>query len=566
MSDLLARLARSRTRDVAFALEDGDELTFAEWDDASRRHAAVLAARGFGQDARMGLSFDNASYLDFAVAYMAVLRAGATAVPLSKGLPAGQLDRVIDVCGLAALIHPASTAAPFVNCRCVALDRSAPAGSRQSPRSHTPRPDDLAELVLTSGSTAAPKIVAVPHANLKGELALSRSARQRAGKHLHAIPVGTNWGQFVLRSTLTAAMTGVVMGRFEPSRMLRLVEVHRPSELLLTPPMAHMLLAIAADGRHDLSSIATVRLSGAPAAPAILDRLLVLFAGATVSIGYSSTEAAPACTLMEYPPDPPDSVGRPPDGHHVDVIDERGNSVASGVAGEVRLRVDGIPPRSYLRHQELEPCASTDGWVRTGDFGRLDEDGYLRLAGRRSETVNVGGRMVFTPEVEAALLQHPSVADVAVVGLAADVLGEQLGAAVVVQGSLTPADLRRFARPRLADYQVPSVMLTVDEIPTTAAGKADSLAVQRMLHDRAARGRRGEADHAPLESQLVELWQEILEQSEIDPSDDLAERGASSLDAFAVLARLEQEHGIRVPPSRFLVQPTIRDQVRAIRM
>jgi acyl-CoA synthetase (AMP-forming)/AMP-acid ligase II len=518
---LLSRRAALLPDRVAIRVDGGGTLTFGEWDRRACAVAGALAGRG----ARIGLHFDNATYIDYAVAYVAVLRAGATAVPLSRALPDRERARMEREAEVADVLRPP-------------LD----VGSRRVRPPAAVRPDDLAEILFTSGSTGAPKAVAVTHANLAGEIAPAEATHDPRATQLHAVPLGTNWGQFALRACLSAGISSIVMPAFHAARALELIARHRPSELLVAPPTALLLLAAAREFGADTRSIATVRLSGAPTRPAVVAELLRVFPEASVHVGYSCTEASPACTMAEFPGDPPDSVGRAPAGCEVEV---------DGPRGEVRLRASATPCRRYLNADG--EGVFEDGWVRTGDLGRLDGDGYLRLRGRVAEVIDVGGQAVHPDEVEAVLSEHPAVAGAAVVGIPSDLLGEQIAAAIVASAPVDTVAVARFARERLAAHKCPATIRVVEELPIGPAGKVSKRELRRLLR-RPARVSRAGAEV------LLALWREALEQDDLGLDDDLAARGADSLTAFAVHARL----GTTLPPSRFLVLPTVRAQARAV--
>ncbi|MDI5942531.1 AMP-binding protein, partial [Micromonospora sp. DH15] len=188
---------------------------------------------------------------------------------------------------------------------------------------------------------------------------------------------------------------------------------------------------------------------------------------------YTSTEAAPAQTTMIWDPARRDAVGRPVGGQ-LRVADADGNPLPPGTTGDVWLRAPY--PRAYYRDDAANRATFRDGWVRMGDVGRIDADGYLYLTDRHQDVIKSGAFKVSSLEVEAALHEHPLVAEAAVVGVPHPVLGSAVAAAVVARphadaAGLTLPALRAFLADRLADYQLPARLLLLAELPRNEGGK-----------------------------------------------------------------------------------------------
>ena len=184
---------------------------------------------------------------------------------------------------------------------------------------------------------------------------------------------------------------------------------------------------------------------------------------------YTSTEAMPAQTAMIFGADRPDSIGRPLAGD-VAVRDERGADLAAGKLGMVWLRVPA-EPRRYVSIQDGSEVTFRDGWVRMGDYGYLDDAGYLYLVDRESDIIKSAGFKVSTLHIEAELNEHPDVADCAVFGIPDESLGMAVAAAVVSKQSLELQEIRRFLIDRLRTHELPTTLLRVDELPRNVMGK-----------------------------------------------------------------------------------------------
>lgn len=455
---------------AAIEVHGVDRLTFSGWHAAAGSLAAGLHRRGLRRGDRVALLFGPAEWTGFAIAYCGVQRAGGVAVPLSVRLAPPQVSGVLEHCSARAVLHgPSVTPPPGV--------WAATIGELEGgePPEAGPGPDDLAQILYTSGTTGRPKGVAATHANLTAgapnhprRLALGHSER-----FLHAFGIGTNAAQTMLLLALRARAAALTLPQFTPGRFARLVEAPGVGSMFCVPAAALELLNSGALGGRDTTRVHLVGSTAAALPPAVALRLAEAFPNAAIVNTYTSTEAAPAQTTAVFDPTRPDAVGRAPAGT-VKIADRAGRPLPAGATGEVWLRAPH--PRAYVGDEAANRATFRDGWVRMGDLGRLDADGYLYLADRDSDLVSSGAFKVSTLEVEAALYEHPRVAEVAVVGVPHPVLGAAVAAAVVPRAGTPPAEvtlpaLRQFLSGRLADYQLPSRVLTLDRLPRNDAGK-----------------------------------------------------------------------------------------------
>jgi acyl-CoA synthetase (AMP-forming)/AMP-acid ligase II len=234
--------------------------------------------------------------------------------------------------------------------------------------------------------------------------------------------------------------------------------------------------------RRDLRSLRSVLLGGAPSSPALIRRVRDTL-GVEVSVRYSSTEVGIATASL--PDDPVDvlatTVGKPTPGVELRIVDDASRPVAAGVAGEVVVRSPATM-RGYWRDPDAtRAVVDDDGWIHTGDVGFLDDAGYLRLVGRRSEMFIRGGYNVHPSEVEDVLARHPKVAQVAVVGVPDRVLGEAGWAFVVPRDPAAPptlAELRAFVGSELASFKRPDGLTVLAALPTTPMFKVDKTALR----------------------------------------------------------------------------------------
>lgn len=466
-------------------------LTFLDWQTRSDTLARGLIGRGLQRGDRVGLLFGGSGWIDFAVAYCGVHKAGGVAVPLSDRLPAAELAYTLADSAASCLIHEERLGPDWTGGWTATVDQidggpdqigGGPDQIGGSPDQaiEGPRPDDLAQILYTSGTTGRPKGVAATHANLTWGRGGRRRPFAHSGHLAHAFPIGTNAGQLMLVNALDAHPTVVTLPHFTPARFARLIEDYRAGTVFVVPAMAMELLRESVQDRHDLSGVLLLGSAAAPLPGAVAERLAVAFPNATIVNYYTSTEAAPAQTVMMYDSARPDSVGRAVGGGEIRIASEAGQPLPAGEIGEVWLR-SAARPRAYFGDADASGKVFVDGWVRMGDLGHLDADGYLHLADRESDVVKSGAFKVSTLHVEEAVHQHGHVVEAAVVGVPHPVLGKQLAAVIVLRAPLPPEELRVFLKERLAAHEMPARFLEVESLPRNLGGKVDKRALRRRL-------------------------------------------------------------------------------------
>ncbi|MCA2221089.1 class I adenylate-forming enzyme family protein [Nonomuraea aurantiaca] len=438
-------------------------LTLAEWDERSDAAAHGLLDQGVRPGDRVALVFGGRDWLDYAVSWMAVLKAGAVAVPLSDRLAEPELARLIKHCGATTLIRGGD-------------ELSGPA----EPVPVKVDPLGYAQILYTSGTTGQPKGVAASHANLTFPPVHPKRRPFAHSRHLvHAFPIGTNAGQVMLLHALSAAPTVVTLPLFTPARFAALIESYAAGTVFVVPAMAIELLGARVQDRHDLSSVLLLGSAAAALPPRVAAELTEAFPNATVANYYTSTEAAPAQTIMIYDPDRPGALGHA--AGNLKIVTADGDPAPPGETGEVWLRA-AAHSRAYYGEQRQQDTFQ-DGWVRMGDLGYLDDDGYLYLVDRESDVIKSGAFKVSTLQVEAALHEHPAVAEASVFGVPHPVMGMAVAAAVVSREPVTLAGVRAFLAERLAQHELPTRLLLVAALPRNAAGKVVKRELRSMAEE-----------------------------------------------------------------------------------
>jgi acyl-CoA synthetase (AMP-forming)/AMP-acid ligase II len=492
MLDATVREAAARFGDAAaLVAPEGWAMSFEDLDRVSDEAAAGLAALGIRPGDVVALALPSSP--DYAVAYAALAKLGAVAVglnPRSTGPERAAMVAVVApqlVLATRELAEGLSDNTPIepveradhVEKILASLRRGQ---TDQSPAELPPDPDRLVTIVLTSGTTGVPKgamfgareLAAVTEADTQGRW--GGGAPMLSGTQLAHVGFMTKLPWY-----LRTASTVHVVDRWRAHDVLRLIaDNHMPSIGGIAAQLA--LLLREPDFDHfDLSAVKTIVMGGALSPPALVREARARI-GAAYSIRYSSTESGGIGTATAFDADDDEAlftVGRPRPGVQVEIRDPDGRAVTSGEVGEICLR-SPTQLRGYCNDPDATRATIRDGWVHSGDLGRIDESGCLRLAGRAKEMFIRGGYNVFPLEVEGVLASHPEVVDVVVVPRPDPVMGE-IGVAVVVPRDParppTLDDLRREAGTRLSSHKLPEAMRIVETLPLTPMQKVDRQAL-----------------------------------------------------------------------------------------
>lgn len=462
-------------------------LSFADWDSASDQVAAAIIDAGVGKGDRVSIFLPMEESLEWVVAYAAVHKAGAVAVPTNTRLAIRELEYVLRHSGAVAAFAGAGTSETLESVRpelgslrwvAVTSDYS----TTERPWSRLGEtgkriqvevgPDDMADIMYTSGTTGRPKGVVVRHRNVA--MVPNGLPRWTGDGWLHSSPLFTFAGIASIFNPMKLGMTGLYQPRFEVEAWIEQVETRRPAATFIVPAMAQLLLAHPRFEKADLTSLKMVSLGSAPLAPETFRRLRERLPGAWVSNNWGMTEAGSAYCVL--PPEEAErrvgSVGKPVPPVTFKIVSEDGKELPAGEVGELLVSNPG-KEREYFNDPEATAAAWRDGWLHTGDLARLDEDGYLYVVGRLKDVIIRGGNNIHSGDVESVLAEYPGVQEAAVAGIPHPVLGEDVAAWVVASPGTTvdETDLKRFLSERLSDYKIPRTITFVDSLPRNATGK-----------------------------------------------------------------------------------------------
>ena len=475
-------------------LADGSELTFGEWDARSNQLARGLVARGLGRGDRVVIAVGPDEPFPWLIAYTAAHRTGAIAVPVNTRLAGPELRAILTHAQPAAVLASADTdiGVPWTDVanqlhgmRVVAVtaaghgtpDWSALFDADSSPLPRIPDGEGPMDIMYTSGTTGAPKAVVVRHPD-----PAARPADWNGLGFMTSSPFSTTSGALLVHGPMRGGLSGWYQPRFDPGQWLSLVELQRPVAAFVVPAMAQLIVAHPDFDPADLSSLAALTIGGAPITRATLRRLGDRLPRGDILVGYGLTEfgavsRSPSGDRGRHL----GSAGLPLPGVEIRIVNGDGVGVESGQVGEITVR-GAQPPREYYKAPtEDAPPPWREGWLHSGDLGYLDGDGFLWITGRTKELIIRGGHNIVPSEVEEVLYAHPAVVEAVVAGIPHDVLGEDVGAWVVLfEGSDTSAaDLRAFMLERLADYKVPRQLRIIDRLPRNASGKVVKSQLER---------------------------------------------------------------------------------------
>jgi long-chain acyl-CoA synthetase len=484
LADSLARSAAAHPDRVAIRLGE-DTLSYRDLDDASARVAGLLSARDVGLGDTVGIMLPNVP--QFAVVYFGVLRAGGVVVPMNPLLKAREVAYYLGDSGASVIFawHVAAAeveiGANEANAETIVVD---PATFDDLLATATPAPavveraaDDTAVILYTSGTTGRPKGAELTHANLIQNAEVTGLDLLQIGADdviFGGLPLFHSFGQTCTLNTAVAAGASLtVLPRFDPAQALQILADHRATVFAGVPTMYSALLHVPDRDDYDVSAL-RVCVSGGAAMPVEVLRQFEKAFGCIVLEGYGLSETSPVASFNH--PDrerKPGSIGTPIRGVEIRLLDAEGGELPQGEVGEIAIRGHNIMKGYWQKPQATADAISTDGWFRTGDVGRVDEDGYYYVVDRKKDLIIRGGYNVYPREIEEVLYEHSAVAEAAVIGTPHAELGEEIGAAVVLKPgtSVTADELRAFVKSQVAAYKYPRRVWFVDALPKGPTGK-----------------------------------------------------------------------------------------------
>ena len=334
--------------------------------------------------------------------------------------------------------------------------------------------EDISQILYTSGTTGKPKGVMLTHKNVCTNAVVTGKLMGVRASDRYFIPLPLFHSFGLVLGCLTPLAFGasiVLQDVFNAKEALELMQEHECTMNFGVPTMFMLELDEFRKGNYSLK-LRSGMMGGAPC-PVEVVKGVRNEMGCDVCIGYGITETSPLITLTRYEDDDikrAESVGKPLPGVEVKVVDDERRELPRGEIGEIAIR--GNVMKGYYKMEEAtKKAVDEDGWYYSGDLGKMDEDGYVYITGRKKDMIVVGGFNVYPREIEELLFTHPKVKNVAVVGVPDKKLGEVVKAFIIPDGELSEEEIRQFCRERVANFKVPKYVEFVGEFPMTASGK-----------------------------------------------------------------------------------------------
>ena len=484
--ELIAIHASERPHKRAI-VQGNAEISYQDLNATTSRIAAALQRDGVAQGSSIAIV--SASTLRATLVFLGAIKAGCVPAPIAPSGSPQQIAAMIadSAAPLVFLDAEAKGYLPPLDVQAVSLeelDAWLPAADVQ-PAPVIIKPQDSFNIIYSSGTTGTPKGIVHTHGMRWTQISGYAIAQFDEAVTLVATPLYSNTTLVSLLPTLAYGGTAVLLGKFDAHEFLVEAQKARATHTMLVPVQYQRIMALPDFDTFDLSSFLFKSCTSAPFSAELKGDVVRRWPGLLVEI-YGMTEGGGTCVLManQYP-EKLHTVGQPAPGCDIRLIDEQGNEVAQGEIGEVVGR-SGVMMSGYHGRPDATSAAIwTDAqglqFIRHGDLGRFDEDGFLTLLGRSKDMIISGGFNIYPPDIEAVIRQHPDIADCAVIGVPSEAWGETPFAFYVVKTeSVSVDDLIKWVNTRVGKTQRISGAQAIDELPLSAIGKV----LKRELRDR----------------------------------------------------------------------------------
>lgn len=474
--------------------DDGDDITWAQMDDAINRLAARLIETGLERGQSVAIL--GTSNIAYALVFLAAVRAGGVATPLTTSASPSQLAGMVSDSGAKHLFIDAAKSAELdpdfgadlIRVGLAELDAwMAPAGTHAP--SFEPSPKDAFNIIYSSGTTGTPKGIVHSHQMRWRQFPPTAVSYLKSGREVRSLastPLYSNTTMVVFLSCLLAGGTLTIMGKFDCARWLELTQNHQITSTMLVPVQYQRLMDHPGFDDYDLSSLALKYCTSAPFSVELKREVLERMPGGLIEM-YSMTEGGVVCLLAAHAfPEKLHTVGRPAPGSELKVLDDEDNPVAVGQSGNLvglsKTMMAGYKNQPDKTREAYWIDPKTDiPWQRMGDIGRVDEDGFLELVGRAKDMIISGGFNIYPIDLENELLKEKGVKEVAVIGMPSKSWGETPVGFVVLESDKAASveAVMGAVNARLGKTQRLAALYEIDEMPRSHIGKL----LKRLLRD-----------------------------------------------------------------------------------
>ncbi|MBF7084303.1 long-chain-fatty-acid--CoA ligase [Desulfallas sp. Bu1-1] len=486
LSYILERAASKYPKKIAIIYENR-KFTYQKLNGNADRLANALLSMGIHKGDKVGVLLYNCP--EFLECVFGVARAGGVLIPLNYRLKPAELEYILNQSGTKFLIHDAEFSVTIETLltktkleKCIAvgqdpnqnytflLNESLP---QRSPINLDD--DDISMIMYTSGTTGKPKGAVLTHKAQIFSCINIMTTFNYVSEDIALTPSPMFHTAALHRSlaVVFVGATNIIMNKYRPNQFLELIEKEKVTLTVLIPTMFTMLKDVPHYKKYDVSSLKKLTMGAATVPVELLKEASDLFAEAQLWNGYGLTECSTATGLKVNDfPTKMDSVGKPHVNVEVRIMNENGLELPCGEVGEICLRAPNVMKEYYDDRQATKEAFWGD-WLRTGDLGKLDEDGFLYFVDRKKDMIISGGENVYCKEVEDVLYTHPKVLEAAVIGIEDNFWGEIVGAVVVPrpETNLTEKEVIEFCAEKLAGYKKPKVVFFVNELPKSASNK-----------------------------------------------------------------------------------------------
>jgi len=507
-------IANSIVPDRTAITFEGEKFTYSELQERSNRLANALAGLGVEKGDMVAILQVNCN--EYVEAYNAVAKLGAIFIPLNFRAKADELEYMINNCEAKVLlvgeryvdiVNSIKDKLPKVkHYICLGGKPEGMMNYEEILAAASPDDvfaeigdDDITILMYTAGTTGRPKGVPLTH-NSFATYVLSNVTPvdpEIEETNLLTVPLYHVAGIQAVMAAIYGGRTLAMMRQFEVGEWMKMVQKEKANRAMLVPTMLKRVIDDPDFGKYDLSSLKVITYGAAPMPFEVIKKAIEVFPGVMFINAFGQTETASTITALG----PEDhvitgteeekakklkrlqsSIGRPMDDVEIKIVDDEGNEVPRGEVGEIWAKGPRVMSGYWKDEEKTAKALTPDGWLRTGDKGYMDEEGYIYLAGRGDDMIIRGGENISPEEVEDVLYSNPKIDDAAVIGVSDPEWGQEPKAIVVLKKgeTATPEEIIEFCRAKMSSFKRPRYVAFVDELPRTSTGKV----LKRVLREK----------------------------------------------------------------------------------